>query len=367
LSWSHPKAPAALAASLGAATEPGGGTNSSHRSLGGDPGPDGSSAVPLKVPHQRRARGRSPPATAPHHSHQPPITNRPVLPHRAIPAAWKPPSFQPGSVPKPSFPSGSPPGTRLGAAASPHSPLVPGLAHPHALAELPASEVAEDGHPHLALHPALLALLRPAPSAVEPGRPHLLRVLVLLLFVLLVLLGGCLLLPAAPQGHPGGRVAHDDAGRVLQVGGGGRDGLQLGDDRSAVDVFGGALEGDGEVGAVELGLLHLRQLLLAAGVVLLLPHHGSLGGLEPQQLPSLEALVSAGAVVVAGAGSGGRARHHASRRRRVVDQLQHGGGRVGWGGQGLLAAPQGPQHLGLRRVVVALLHLPLLRGSGAAG
>lgn len=44
-----------------------------------------------------------------------------------------------------------------------------------------------------------------------------------------------------------------------------------------------------------------------------------------------------------------------------MDELQHGGGRVRWGREGLVAAPQGPQDFGLHGFFVALFHFPLLQ------
>lgn len=92
---------------------------------------------------------------------------------------------------------------------------------------------------------------------------------------------------------------------MAKVGRGGRDGLQLGHNGCPVELFGGPLQRDSEVRSPDLGFLNFRQLLFAAGIVLLFPYHGALCGLQPQQLPPFEALIAAGTVVVAGAGPRG--------------------------------------------------------------
>lgn len=48
-----------------------------------------------------------------------------------------------------------------------------------------------------------------------------------------------------------------------------------------------------------------------------------------------------------------------------MDELQHGGGRVRWGREGLVAAPQGPEDFGLHGFFVTLFHFPLLQNRPA--
>ena len=48
-----------------------------------------------------------------------------------------------------------------------------------------------------------------------------------------------------------------------------------------------------------------------------------------------------------------------------MDELQHGGGRVRWGREGLVAAPQGPEDFGLHGFFVTLFHFSLLQNRPA--
>lgn len=48
-----------------------------------------------------------------------------------------------------------------------------------------------------------------------------------------------------------------------------------------------------------------------------------------------------------------------------MDELQHGGGRVRWGREGLIAAPQGTEDFGLHGFFVTLFHFSLLQNRPA--